>query len=186
MQIGPFRSHRLVLREYEITDLECSHKLASDPDVVRHVTFDENDMAASRAFVTQAVAARDSDDRRTIRLVAELPGEGLIGDVVLYIGDARDRSAELGYFFRRDYWGLGYAPEAARAMINFGFEQLELNRIWSRCVVENPASARVMEKCCMTREGLLREHRFIKGRLADWLYYSILRREWEAEDRYLR
>ena len=64
-------------------------------------------------------------------------------------------------------------------MIDFGFDELRLNRIWARCVSENGASAKVMEKVGMTREGLLRESLFIKDRLADWLYYSILRREWE-------
>ncbi len=55
-------------------------------------------------------------------------------------------------------------------MIDFGFEELGLSRIWARCFSENTASARVMEKTGMTREGVLRESLFIKGRLADWLY----------------
>ena len=68
-------------------------------------------------------------------------------------------------------------PEAVRAVIRFGFGRMELNRIQARCVAENTASARVMEKVGMTYEGTLRESEYIKGALRDMKIYSILRRE---------
>jgi RimJ/RimL family protein N-acetyltransferase len=56
-------------------------------------------------------------------------------------------------------WGKGYATEAARAAVQFGFEHLGLNRIWSYHMVRNPASGRVLAtKVGMKREGLLRQH----------------------------
>ena len=88
--------------------------------------------------------------------------------------------AELGYVLSREHWGKGLMPEAVRAVMAFGFEKLSLNRIQARCIAENLASARVMEKAGMTFEGTLRESEFIKGAYRDIKLYSILRREYRG------
>jgi ribosomal-protein-alanine N-acetyltransferase len=85
--------------------------------------------------------------------------------------------AELGYVLSREHWGKGLMPEAVRAVIRFGFRRMDLNRIQARCMAENTASARVMEKAGMTYEGTLREYELIKGAYRDMKFYSILRRE---------
>ena len=86
--------------------------------------------------------------------------------------------AELGYVLSREHWGKGLMPEAVRAVIAFGFGRMGLNRVEARCIAENTASARVMEKAGMTYEGTLREREFIKGAYRDMKLYSILRREY--------
>ena len=78
----------------------------------------------------------------------------------------------------REYWGRGLMPEALRAMIAFGFERMGLNRIEARCIAENAASARVMEKVGMTYEGTLRQREFIKGAYRDMKLYAILKSEY--------
>ena len=78
------------------------------------------------------------------------------------------------------YWNRGYATEAARAMLTFGFEVLELNRIFAEYYARNPASGRVMQKIGMTHEGMLRQHMFKDDRFEDSVVYGILRSEWEA------
>ncbi len=85
---------------------------------------------------------------------------------------------EVGYGFDRPHWGKGYATEAARAVIDFGFRELGVHRIAAWCIAENAASARVMEKAGMTYEGTLREREFIKGTYRDMKLYSILRHEY--------
>ena len=64
--------------------------------------------------------------------------------------------------------------------MDFGFEQMSLNRIEARCELPNIGSARVMEKIGMTYEGVLREQMYTKGAYRDVKMYSILRREWAA------
>jgi ribosomal-protein-alanine N-acetyltransferase len=86
--------------------------------------------------------------------------------------------AELGYVLSREHWGRGLMPEAVRAVIRFGFGRMGLNRVQARCIAENVASARVMEKAGMAYEGTLRESEFIKGAYRDMKLYSILRREY--------
>src|SRR6185503_4820519 len=64
----------------------------------------------------------------------------------------------IGYVIGRAYWGNGYVPEAARAIIDWALSQPSIYRVTATCDVENAASARVMEKVGMQREGLLRRY----------------------------
>ena len=88
--------------------------------------------------------------------------------------------AEPGYVLSREHWGRGIMPEAVRAIIRFGFDRTGLNRMEARCIAENTASARVMEKAGMTYEDTLREREFIKGVYRDMELYSILRLEYHG------
>ncbi len=83
-----------------------------------------------------------------------------------------------GYCYRKDYWGNGYATEAAAAMLRYGFETLGLHRIYSTADERNVGSWRVMEKLKMTRQGRLREHVWSKGEWRNSFLYSILEHEW--------
>lgn len=87
--------------------------------------------------------------------------------------------AEIGYVISTKNWGKGYGTEVANAVISFGFEQMELERIQARCFIDNIASQRVMEKVGMTYEGTLRKAMFVKGKFQDIKIYSILREEFE-------
>ncbi len=86
--------------------------------------------------------------------------------------------ADIGYELAGAQWGQGYATEAARALVHFGFTRLRVHRIWAACVAENSASAHVMEKLGMQLEGRQREKEYFKGRWWDTLVYSILEQEW--------
>jgi len=63
---------------------------------------------------------------------------------------------ELGYILGRAYWGRGYMTEVVRAVADWALGQPEVHRVWAVCDVDNPASARVLEKAGMEREGRLR------------------------------
>jgi RimJ/RimL family protein N-acetyltransferase len=105
------------------------------------------------------------------------------GEVIGAIGltiHPTSRRAELGYWIGVPYWNCGYATEAARAVIRFGFEALELNRVYASHFPRNPASGRVMQKAGMTFEGILREHFIRWNKPEDLVYYGILKSEWES------
>lgn len=101
----------------------------------------------------------------------------LCGAINLLI-DSAHQIAEIGYWIGLPYWGQGYATEAAHAAIRYGFETLQLHRIYATHLARNPASGRVMQKAGMRYEGRLREHFFKWGVHEDLLYYGILRAEW--------
>ncbi len=77
--------------------------------------------------------------------------------------DHNHQKGELAYWVGQTYWGKGYATEAAEAMVAFGFETLELNRIHAATLTVNPASSRVMEKAGMRLEGTMKQDLFIEA-----------------------
>ena len=111
--------------------------------------------------------------------VLEASGDRVVGacDLTLEYPDA----ADLGFIFSREVWGLGYATEAARAMVRAGFQQLGLTRIFSTCDVENHASARVLEKAGLRRESILEKHKYAKCRWWTSCLYSVRRDEWSED-----
>lgn len=88
--------------------------------------------------------------------------------------------AELGYWIGMPYWGQGYCTEAAQAVLRFGFDSLQLHRIYAHHFGRNPASGRVLQKIGMRYEGCLREHVSRWGRYEDLETYGVLRPEWES------
>jgi len=102
----------------------------------------------------------------------------LAGTIGLRDIDAEHSQAELGFWVAVEYWGQGYATEAARAVIGFGFGQLGLNRIYAHHMVRNPASGRVLTKVGMKPEGLLRQRVRKWGMFEDVVPLAMLRKEW--------
>jgi ribosomal-protein-alanine N-acetyltransferase len=172
-------TERLLLRKMRLDDAEAMFAYASDPEVTRYVLWDTHrSIEDSETFLRFAIEGYESGDFGGWGVVFKDSGV-FIGTCGLDAGYAPEHArAELGYVLSREHWGKGLMPEAARAVIAYGFGRLGLNRIQARCIAENTASARVMEKAGMTYEGTLRESEFIKGAYRDMKLYSILRREY--------
>jgi [ribosomal protein S5]-alanine N-acetyltransferase len=134
-----------------------------------------------RAFVRMFIVQREEEPRTKFQLAITLaPGGQLIGNCGIRMNTSDAREADLGYELDPRYWRYGYATEAARALLAFGFREGRLHRIWAWCIAENIASTRVLEKIGMRQEGHLREHEWMKGRWWDTLLYAILEREWQT------
>jgi [ribosomal protein S5]-alanine N-acetyltransferase len=105
----------------------------------------------------------------------------LVGTIGLRDIDAEHSQAELGFWVAVECWGQGYAAEAARAVVGYGFEQLGLNRIYAHHMVRNPASGRVLAKVGMKQEGLLRQRVRKWGVFEDVVLLAALRQEWPKD-----
>ena len=101
-----------------------------------------------------------------------------IGGIGLYT-EKQHQHAELGYWLGVPYWGKGYATEAAREMLRYGFENLQLHRIFASHFKHNPASGRILRKLGMRYEGTQREHLRKWDQFVDSELYGMLRRDWE-------
>ena len=101
-----------------------------------------------------------------------------IGGIGLRV-DYQHQHAELGYWLGPPYWGLGYATEAAREILRYGFQDLSLHRIFASHFKHNTASGRILLKLGMRYEGCQREHVRKWDRFVDSELYGILRHEWE-------
>lgn len=173
---------RLVLRELEETDWPAVLAYQSDPRYLRYYEWTHRTEQDVRKFVRMLVALREEQPRTKFQLAIMLPSNGqLIGNCGVRMKAADAREADIGYELDPRYWGHGYATEAARALLAFGFEELGLHRIWAWCIAENSSSVHVLEQIGMRQEGRLREHERMKGQWWDTLLYAILEHEWQAE-----
>jgi RimJ/RimL family protein N-acetyltransferase len=173
---------RLILRELGDNDAPAIQAYAGDPGVVRYLDWGPNTPEDTVRFLAVARATRDALPRTAHHLAIVLKAGGqLIGGCRIEIRSAVNGSGDLGYVLDRRHWGHGYATEAIRALLGFGFARLALHRIWATCDVENRASARVLEKIGMRREGHLRQNVRRKGEWRDSYLYAILAPEWRDE-----
>jgi ribosomal-protein-alanine N-acetyltransferase len=174
----PLETERLVLREFVHGDLAAVHCYASDPEVVRYMSWGPNTEQDTRDAVRRWLEQRAEKARRNFTLAIVLRDGGqLIGACSIRVSDPEGGSAHIGYCLNREYWGRGYATEAARALVKFGFEQLGLHRIFAKCDTQNLASARVLENAGMLREGHLRQDRMLRGEWRDSYLYAVLEQE---------
>lgn len=115
--------------------------------------------------------------REQVVFAIETSSEPVIGAIGLVLAPPH-RRAELGYWIGVPFWGRGFATEAARAVVGFGFEELGLRRIQAIHFATNPASGRVLAKTGFTVEGLLRSHAVKWDVAYDVVVSGLLRAEW--------
>ena len=108
------------------------------------------------------------------------PGAGLIGRCGYNYWLRQDRRASIGYDLAFDCWGNGIMTEAVRAMVTFGFEQMNLNRIEADTDAENYGSMRVLEKVGFRREGVQQEQYFEWDEFHDLVLFALLRKDFEG------
>ena len=178
------RTERLLLREYAETDWPAVLEYQRDPRYLRFYAWNDRTADEVQAFVQAFVDAQREHPRRRFAFAVTLQANGqLIGNCNIRKDRPEDRVAEMGYEIAPHHWGNGYATEAARAIVELGFGQLELHRIAAWCIAENTASSHVLEKLGMRLEGRLREREWMKGRWWDALLYAILDREYPGHAR---
>ncbi len=171
-----------MLRDLSRDYWQAVHSYASDPEVVRYMDWGPNTEKETRNFIQRAIDNKEEQPRRNYTLAIVLKTEDkLIGGCGINVSNPDNREGWIGYGLNRNFWGKGYGTESAKALLKFGFEELNLHRIFATCKTENTASAHVLEKIGMKREGHLREHKWTKGRWHDSFLYAILEQEWNQQ-----
>jgi RimJ/RimL family protein N-acetyltransferase len=166
-------TERLLLRDFQWSDQEAVHAFAGNPAVTLFMDWGPNDVHDTRAFLTTAVAQSSHRQRTEFWFATVLEGQ-VIGSVSVQVTNRRHRQGELGYVFDPAFWSQGYATEASRALLRFGFGRLELHRIAATCHPDNRGSIRVLEKTGMHLEGRMRDHKLIRGAWRDSLLYAAI------------
>lgn len=172
------RTRRLCLRYFQWEDWPVVHAWSTDPETIHHVPGELPTAEETRAAVQSWMNGQRDSPPHYDFAVTLVAGEPLIGWCCIQLSAEDERLGELMYVFRRNAWGQGYATEAARALLDFGFSQLKLHRIHATCRPENRASWRVLEKLGMHNEGRLRQNTWIRGKWCDSYLYAILESDW--------
>lgn len=152
-----FSTERLRLRKPELDDArQLFQSYTSDSEVVRFLTWQAHETEDDTlSYLRQC--CKEWDNGTSYPYVIELSNEPLkpIGMIDIRLKSQR---VEFGYVLARKYWGLGYMTEALSMLADWSLDQADIWRASAFCDVENPASARVMEKAGMTFEGVLRRY----------------------------
>lgn len=166
-------TERLVLRAMNEADIPELVPLIGAREVAATTLRIPHPYREEHAREYLAMVAKENE----LRLGIRLRDGALIGGIGLHPYPDHKR-AELGYWIGVPFWGNGYATEAARAVVRYGFEQIGLNRIFAGYFKHNVASGRVLQKIGMKYEGCSRQNVLKWGEFMDVEVYAILRQDW--------
>lgn len=154
------------------------YEYSSDPDVTKYLTW--------------SCHSSVKETERYIKLLQKKYTAGVFNDWGLihkesgkFIGtcgftsfDHQNNTAEIGYVLAKPYWGNGFAAEAAKTVMEFGFEKFGLDGYFAKCMEGNDASMRVMQKVGMSFEGIYKNGMFIKGSYKTIIVYNVTREKY--------
>jgi RimJ/RimL family protein N-acetyltransferase len=175
-------SGRVYLRPFEPADAELYRRWRADADPMSLAGWHER-APLSLAQVEQRIArlVTDPSDDFITFLICLAADDRPIGEAMLVDIDRRNGSAQLGIFIGESgEWGKGYGTDAVNAIVDFGFAELRLERIWLNVWTENSRAIRAYGKAGFVHEGTLRHDRFEHGAYTSGHLMAILLSEWEA------
>lgn len=164
-------TERLLLRPWEETDMYDLYEQAKNPNVGPPAGWPVHASPEHSRMVIQTVFSKPGEYAivpRTVRKAVGAVDLKFGSDANICLGE---NESEIGYWIGEDYWGNGYVPEAVKALLQYGFEELGLERIWCLCRIENGKSVRVQEKCGF---------RFVRNGTIDDPVYGVLEMRFTA------
>ena len=173
-------TERLLLRVRTVDDAVDIHAYASLPEVAYPTAFHSVKTLEDEMYYLEHIfPERNEKDNLPAGYGIVVKGTDTIIGSVDFNHRHEDDVLEIGYTLHPDYWGRGYVPEAARALIELGFKDLGLHKVELKCFGYNVQSQRVAEKLGFTLEARIRDRKDAQGNRCDGLIYGLLKREWE-------
>ncbi|MCL2776232.1 MAG: GNAT family N-acetyltransferase [Oscillospiraceae bacterium] len=173
-------TERLILRKLKEDDFDAVHSYMCCAETSIYLLWGPNIEEEARSYINLAMTEAEKNPVFHYHYAAVLKETGKL------IGGCRvSGDGSLFWALHRDYWKQGYGTEMGKALLKFGFEELNLRRIYATCDAENIGSYRLMERLGMRREGLFIEalpaHKLSDRQYSDQLRYAILKDEWETQ-----
>ncbi len=177
-------TERLKLRAIKKSDVNDINEYASNPRTSQYLLWEKHkSLEYTKRFVDIILARYKIGEYHDWAIILK-ENQKMIGTCGFTRIDEENGVAEIGYVLNPVYWGNGYATEAAKKMVDFAFNVLEVNRVEARFIFGNDASMSVMKKIGMKFEGYLREFQLVKGSYRTIGISSILKREYLLQDKY--
>ena len=170
---------RLILRRYVIEDADAMYKnWASDSEVTKFLTWQpHSSVDVSRGIIENWLKEYSDEKYYQWAIVLKDNGNEPIGDISVVQMNEDISMVHIGYCLGRAWWRRGIMSEALKAVMDFMFDSVEVNRVESRHDPMNPNSGKVMQKCGMKYEGTLRSADRNNQGICDACYYALLRSE---------
>ena len=175
-------TERLVLREILPTDALDVLVFRGDPVVQKYDDPPIHTEQEALDFIEEIRLERVAQKSQSWG-IAFKENNRLIGAVGFWYWDHYHRRAELGYGIATAYWGKGIAQEAVKTVVRHGFEDMGLHRIYSRTLVVNERSVRMLERLQFVREGTQRGYSLEEdGKFYNSALFGIVRTDWGYSD----
>lgn len=178
----PVVTERLLIRSMALTDLHDFLSLNTHPANLEYQAVTPFTEETGRQYLERQAAQEPGEAGGWMSFAVELRREArVIGEVGIFLPKQPRSKGDVGWSFHPDYHGQGYATEAARVLLAYAFEELQLHRVTSGCDTRNTASLRLMERLGMRREGHYIQSTLLHGVWRDDYSYALLRDEWLAQ-----
>lgn len=167
-----YRTERLTLRPPRVDDAEAIFEAyATDAEVTRYLIWPPyTNIDDLREYLRNSKANKKDEPLRSWQILSR-EGE-MLGALAMFFDGHR---VSIGYVLAQSHWGSGIMVEALQPLVDWAFEQDHIHRVWAVCDVGNTASARVLEKLGMQREGILRRwiiHPNVSNKPQDCICYA--------------
>ncbi len=162
----------LSLRPLERTDLDAWYACLSQPEVVRHTSWNLDSKAALEPMF-DAFESSDAESPRRLAIIEDASGQ-LVGTIGFHTVSAVHRTAEIAYELSPSHWGRGIATAMCAGVSAWAFHRYGWVRIQAAVLESNRPSARVLQRCGYRHEGLLRAYRMVRGEPGDFHLYARL------------
>lgn len=172
---------RLILRRITMRDAKDIFAYSKDEEVARHVLWSaQKDISEAKEYC-RFMMKRYRCDQPSSWGIIEKATDRLVGTIGYMDYNEDNATVEVGYSLARWMWNGGYMTEALSRVIAYTFDAMDINRIEAQHELDNPSSGRVMEKCGMLKEGVMRQRLYNKGRYVDVALYAILKEDYEKK-----
>jgi ribosomal-protein-alanine N-acetyltransferase len=175
-------TERLRLRKLSMRDAGDVFEYASVPEVAEHVTWEYHRNISDSMHYLRFITQQYQDGIPSPWGIVHRELGKLIGTIGYHVWSIANHYGEVGYALSKEFWNQGYTTEAFNEVIRFGFERMRLERVEATCKPANTASEKVMIKCGMQFEGILKKKLFAKGEFHDLKLYSLLKEDWEKRN----
>lgn len=171
-----FETERLIIRRFTTEDAKDIQECCNDFEVAKTTLGIPwpYTVEMAESWVLKLAQREEEGSSYEFAICFKNNPNKIIGCIALTDVNPKAKRAEMGYWVNRNHWRQGVATEAAKFMINFGFDKLGLHSIIARYFDINPASGRVMQKCGMRYVGTIRDHEFRFDKYYNVGYYEIL------------
>jgi len=177
------QTKRLLLRAFRMSDAKDVQRIAGHKLVAATTRYIPHPYPDGYAEAWISTLAPNFDRGLQMLCAIEMRENGRMIGSIGFDFHKDNESASLGYWLDPEMWGQGFATEASKGMIAYGFNVLKLNRIQANHLTRNPASGRVLQKAGMLYEGTERESTRIRGKLESLSNYAILKSDFEKIQR---
>lgn len=167
-------TERLILRLFQKSDAEAVTKYCNNYNIYRNTLYLPYPYSTDDALTWMENHLKNFEADRSYELAITDKESGELYGAIALSNNQRFKNGEIAYWVGEEFWGNGYATEAAQAMLQFAFNEKDYHKVFARCFTSNPASGRVLEKLGMKEEGVLKDHVIKENQFEDLAHYGII------------